>query len=113
MWFSDLFRRRSLNRGDIKRSDKSRLRAETLFHDAENAPPDHAIRIYQAALSIYQELNDECRIAKCLSNMAHAYRQLNQYKNAIQNWEAALPLLERDDNPVTLADTLHNLGGMY
>ncbi len=71
-----------------------------------------AIRYYEDALSIYQEIGEELQIGVTLGNLGTIYHAMGAYDQAQRLYEASLALSHRLDDRLGETYTLLNLGEM-
>ena len=72
-----------------------------------------ALQSLQAALEIYQEIEDKEGIAKSLNNLGLVYDDLGQYEKAINYYQQSLAIDQEIENKKGMADSLNNLGVVY
>ncbi|MBD2019125.1 tetratricopeptide repeat protein, partial [Leptolyngbya sp. FACHB-36] len=72
-----------------------------------------AIATYQAALKIYQELNNDTQAAIILRNIGFMLEELDDYPAAIVTYRKAVPLFQKLKQPFWQALTLNNLAASY
>ncbi|MGC1393651.1 MAG: CHAT domain-containing protein [Coleofasciculaceae cyanobacterium] len=72
-----------------------------------------AIKTWQQALSMYQELQDQQGEKAALSGLGAAYLELANYSKAIESMQALLPIAKATSDRKTEAQALGNLGIAY
>ena len=72
-----------------------------------------AISTYQAALKIYQNLNNDTQSAIILNNIGYLFQELEDYPAAIVTYQQAAPLFQKLKQPFWQALTLGNLATSY
>ncbi|MBD2121524.1 CHAT domain-containing protein [Trichocoleus sp. FACHB-262] len=72
-----------------------------------------AISTYQAALKIYQKLNNDTQVAIILNNIGYLFQELEDYPAAIATYRQAAPLFQKLKQPFWQALTLGHLAASY
>ena len=72
-----------------------------------------ALQSLQAALEIYQEIEDKEGIAKSLNNLGLVYDDLGQYEKAINYYQQSLAIYREIEDKKGMAAPLNNLGVVY
>ncbi len=72
-----------------------------------------ALRYYQQALPIREEVGDRAGLATTLNNIGAVYDNLGQRQEALRYYQRALPIQEEVGNRAELARTLNNIGLVY
>ncbi|MBD2108798.1 tetratricopeptide repeat protein [Nodosilinea sp. FACHB-13] len=72
-----------------------------------------ALQSWEAALVIYQAIEDQQGQAKVLGNLGNAYISLSDYRRAITYYEQALLIFQAIENRQGQANALNNLGIAY
>jgi len=74
---------------------------------------EEALKQYEAALKIFQEINDKQEIAITFNNLAVAWQSIGDLKNALSYYEKGLKIQEEAGDETGKATTLGNLGMVY
>ena len=72
-----------------------------------------AVSTYQAALKIYQKLNNDTQAAIILNNIGYLFQELEDYPAAIVTYRQAAPLFQKLKHPFWRALTLGHLAASY
>ena len=109
---------RSLNSQVLAQTPQPSLaKAEPLVNQgisqAEESQFDAAIKSWQLALTIYQQLDDRFSQGTVLNYIGLAYRNLGQYQKALDSLQQALEVLEQIQARGSIGTTLSNLGLVY
>lgn len=72
-----------------------------------------AIKTFELALSIYQEIDDSFSQGLVLNYIGSAYKQLNQYQKALDAFEKAVLFFRKAENKASEGTTLNNIGLTY
>jgi len=83
------------------------------LHQSGNNQYRDAIKSYQQALIIYQELKDRNGEADSLNNLGNAYDSLGQYPKAIDSFEQSLRIYRDIGNQIGEAASSIGMGNIY
>ena len=72
-----------------------------------------AFQSWQGALEIYQEIENQARIALSFNNLGLVYNDLGQYEKALDFHQRSLAIQREIVNQAGVADSLNNLGLVY
>ncbi|MEI2419060.1 tetratricopeptide repeat protein, partial [Arthrospira platensis SPKY2] len=75
--------------------------------------PQEALKYYEQALPISQEVSDRRQEAATLSNIGAAYSQIGQPQEALTYLQQALPISREVSDRTQEATTLNNIGAVY
>ncbi len=72
-----------------------------------------SINIDFELVKIHEKRKDSLRLTIALSNIAKTYTDLNDYKNALLNYNAALVIAEKIHDSISIGDICNDLGTIY
>lgn len=106
---SQLFLAQSLNQQQIQA--QQHLKQGTQYYQARQF--EAAIKAWQQALSLFQQLKDPSKEALVLGRLGLAQQTLGDPRQAIRYFNQALPILRQTDEQTIEASVLGNLGNNY
>ena len=74
---------------------------------------EQAVLSWTEAARLYKEQQQLSQESSALIHLSQAYQSLGQYRDALKNLEAALPLAEKSGNRTQMALALGTLGDVY
>ena len=74
---------------------------------------EDAVRAWLAAAQRYEQARQPRAQSDALTQLAHAYQALGQYRKAVQNLSAALELAQKAGDRAHAATVMGGLGGVY
>jgi CHAT domain-containing protein len=98
------------NQADNKTNDSNN---ENNKKSIDKEKKKQAISTYQAALKIYQNLNNDTQAAIILNNIGYLFQELEDYPSAIATYRQAAPLFQKLKQPFWQALTLGHLAASY
>ncbi|MEQ9412290.1 MAG: tetratricopeptide repeat protein, partial [Cyclobacteriaceae bacterium] len=72
-----------------------------------------AIKYYKKALEISEEINNENRTSRCLSNIGSVYNEQGNYPLALEYYNKSLAIDEKIENTLGVSKSLNNIGIIY
>jgi len=104
--------RRALSRAILANDRRNMALAYNSLGNAllESGDRRQAIKAYEEAVAIWQELGDDVGLAKTYNNLAVAYRRAGRWDQARRLLDKAAYFLEKRDDKDTLASVYNNIG---
>lgn len=100
------------------KQDTTKLKLlNAITNEYGNVTPDKGIETGEQAIVLAQKLNPDKSVKKLLAdayyNKARNYHRKSVYPQAIELYEKALHINQTYNNKKEIADTLHDIGGIY
>ena len=96
---------------------EQRLKAEQLVEQGNIEETEslyaRALRKYQQALNIYQQIDYAKGIASTLLKIGGVHRSITDYQGALQTFERSFDIAKTNDLPLLVADSLTEMGKIY
>ena len=97
--------------------DEQRLKAEQLVEQGNIEETEslyaRALRKYQQALNIYQQIEYAKGLASTLLKIGGVHRSITDYHGALETFERSLEIAKTNDLPLLVADSLTEMGKIY
>ncbi|WP_178381688.1 CHAT domain-containing protein [[Phormidium ambiguum] IAM M-71] len=114
--FSGKFKPQNFRLSQISPDDRkteAETSVKTGLQQLENNQPEAAIKSFEQALTIYQEIKDSQREGETLKNLGNAYMAAGNNTKAMEIYQQSLRIAKEIKNPDLEARVLQNIGTIY